>query len=134
MIEYIGSPSADTYQPGACNIGPAEIRRRRQIGYLGLFASVATAALLLVIGAPAWTALFVALPAAGAASGFIQARLRFCAGYGMAGLQNLGALGDASHIEDADARAADRRKALGIHAASIAAGLAAAILVGLLLL
>ena len=33
MIEYINDGSG--YQPGVCNIGPAEIRRRRQVGWLG---------------------------------------------------------------------------------------------------
>src|SRR3954451_15371796 len=29
------------YQPGACNIGPAEVARRRRAGHVGLAASVA---------------------------------------------------------------------------------------------
>ena len=124
MIDYIGSPAAGAYQPGACNIGPAEIRRRRQIGYLGLFAAVALGLVLLAIHAPAWAWLAVAIPAAGSLSGFIQARLRFCAGFGMAGLQNMGELGDESQVADAAARSADRRRALLIHGASLLGGLA----------
>ena len=38
MIDYMNR--ADGYQPGACNIGPAEIRRRRQVGYLGMAVAV----------------------------------------------------------------------------------------------
>ncbi len=125
MIEYINS--ADGYQPGACNIGPAEIRRRRQIGYLGLAAAVAAGAALLAVDAPAIARLLIALPVAAALSGFIQARMRFCAGYGMAGLRNLGELGQQESVEDEAARAADRRQALRIHAASIVGGLAAGV-------
>jgi hypothetical protein len=66
----------------------------------------------------------VALPAAVSISSVLQARLRFCAGYGMAGMQNLGELGEQQRVEDAVARATDRRKALKIHAASIIGGLA----------
>ena len=125
MIEYLNS--ADGYQPGACNIGPAEIRRRRQIGYLGLAAAVAAGAALLAVDAPAIARLLIALPVAAALSGFIQARMRFCAGYGMAGLRNLGELGQQESVEDEAARAADRRQALRIHAASIVGGLAAGV-------
>ncbi len=126
MIQYLET-DPQRYQPGVCNIGPAEIRRRRQIGYLGVAGALALAAVLLAIDAPAWTRLAIALPVAGALSGFIQARLRFCAGFGMAGLQNMDELGAQVQVEDAEARARDRRKALQINAASIAGGLAAGV-------
>jgi hypothetical protein len=128
MIQYVDT-GAGEYRPGVCNIGPAEIRRRRQIGYLGLAAAVAVAAALLALDAPAWTRLIIALPVAGALSGFIQAQQRFCAGFAMSGLQNMG---EQVRVEDAAARAADRRKAILIHGASIAGGLAAGIAFALL--
>ncbi|MGD8486581.1 MAG: hypothetical protein PVH07_08095 [Chloroflexota bacterium] len=131
MIQYVDT-GAGEYRPGVCNIGPAEIRRRRQIGYLGLAAAVAVAAALLALDAPAWTRLIIALPVAGALSGFIQAQQRFCAGFAMSGLQNMGELGEQVRVEDAAARAADRRKAILIHGASIAGGLAAGIAFALL--
>jgi hypothetical protein len=131
MIQYVETDAGE-YRPGVCNIGPAEIRRRRQIGYLGLAASVALAAVLLVVDAPTWTRLSIALPLAGALSGFIQAQLRFCAGYAMAGLQNMGALGSQVQVEDSAARLADRRKAMLINAAAISGGLAAAVAFALL--
>jgi len=130
MIQYIDN--ASSYEPGVCNIGPAEIRRRRRIGYLGVAGAVALGAVLLAVDAPAWTRLAVAAPMTVGLSGFIQARLRFCAGFGMAGLQNLGQLGEQVAVEDPEARAADRRKALSIQAASFAGGLAAAIAFALL--
>ena len=131
MIQYVDT-CAGEYRPGVCNIGPAEIRRRRQIGYLGLAAAVAIAAVLLALDAPAWTRLVIALPVAGALSGFIQAQTKFCAGFAMAGLQNMGELGQQVQVEDAAARSADRRKALLIQGAAIAGGLAAGILFALL--
>lgn len=126
MIEYV-QPDADEYRPGACNIGPAEIERRRRFGYMGLAAAVGLGALLLILRTPAWTRLAVAAPVAGALSGFIQARCKFCAGYGMAGLQNMGRLGEEQRVEDEAARRADRARALRIHAASILGGLLAGV-------
>lgn len=130
MIQYIETASG--YEPGICNIGPAEIRRRRRIGYLGLAGAVALGAVLLAVDAPAWARLAVAAPVTIGLSGFIQARARFCAGFGMAGLQNMGGLGEQVAVEDSEARAADRRKALSINAASIGGGLAAAVAFALL--
>lgn len=130
MIDYLDN--ADGYRPGACNIGPAEIRRRRQFGYLGIAGTVALGGVLLAVDAPAVARLLVAVPAAAGLEGLIQARLRFCAGYGMAGLRNLGELGEAEAVEDAEARSADRRRAIRIHAASLAGGLAVGVVFALL--
>ncbi len=131
MIQYLETGTGD-YQPGVCNIGPAEIRRRRQFGYFGIAAAVGLAALLLAVDAPAWTRLAVALPVAGGLEGLIQARERFCAGFAMAGLQNMGELGSQVEVTDEAARAADRRKALRIHATSMAGGLIAGVALALL--
>lgn len=126
MIEYVQSDVGE-YQPGVCNIGPAEIERRRRVGYLGLFATVGLGVLLLALRAPSWSRLLVAAPMAAGLSGFIQARCKFCAGYGMAGLQNMGELGAEQRVEDEAARRADRARALRIQAASIFGGLLVAI-------
>ncbi|MEX1296523.1 MAG: hypothetical protein AB1Z67_10160 [Candidatus Limnocylindrales bacterium] len=125
MIQYVDDTTA--YQPGVCNIGPAEIRRRRLIGYLGLAAAVVVALLLLAVDAPAWMRLGLALPVAVGLEGLIQARERFCAGFAMAGLQNMGELGSETAVEDDEARAADRRKAMRIHATAIAGSLIAGV-------
>lgn len=120
------------YRPGVCNIGPAEIRRRRQTGYVGLAAAAALGAGLLAASAPRWARLAVALPVAAGLSGLIQARLHFCAGFGMAGLQNMGALGEQQRVEDDEARAADRRMSLRIQAVSVAGGLVAGVVFAVL--
>jgi hypothetical protein len=131
MIEYLEA-DAGGYRPGVCNIGPEEIARRRRVGYVGLASAAALAAGLLLLDAPAATRLLVALPLAGGLSGLIQARLRFCAGYGWSGQRNLGRIGDAERVADADDRAADRRRSLVIYAASTGGGLALALLFALL--
>ncbi len=111
------------YQPGVCNIGPAEIARRRRAGHVGLGATVILGGGLLAVGAPPLARLLVALPAALAASGYLQARLRFCAGFGSAGVFNFGSLGETHQVTDDVARARDRARATQIGLASLASGL-----------
>lgn len=110
------------YRAGACNIGPAEIARRRRAGYAGVAAAVVLGVALLVLDAPTTARLLVGIPLAGGAMGFLQARLRFCAGFGMAGVSNFGALGSVERVEDAEARRADRMKAFRISLAAAAIG------------
>jgi hypothetical protein len=120
------------YEPGVCNIGPTEIRRRRMAGHVGLVAAVALLVLLVAAGAPPITRLLVLVPAAVSASGYIQARMRFCAAFGSAGIFNFGGSGDAVSVADAEGRAADRRRALWIGITSAAIGTAVAVLAVLL--
>jgi hypothetical protein len=123
-----------TYAPGACNIGPDEIARRKRVAIAGAFATVALAAVLLLIGSPAGdaTRLIVALPLTGAAIGWIQAQRRFCMAYGLAGTFNLGKIGEMSRVSDQAALAADRRTALTIAAQGLAIGVVGAALFFLL--
>ena len=116
--------SATDYVPGVCNIGPAEIARRRRAGHVGAAAAVALFAGLVAIGAPPILRLAIALPVAVSASGYLQARLKFCAGFGSTGVFNFGELGATQHVVDEAARAADRRTSLRISLASGAIGLA----------
>jgi hypothetical protein len=122
----------DQYLPGACNIGPAEIARRRRVGHAGVLVTLVLAAVLLVLdAAPVWR-LSLALPAALAAAGYLQASLRFCANFGFRGVYNFDALGHEERVVAEKARAQDRRRALMVAAGSGAVGLAVA-LVSLLL-
>jgi hypothetical protein len=116
------------YQPGVCNIGPAEIARRRRAGHSGLIATIAAFIVLIVIGAPNWTRFLVAIPAVGAAAGYLQARLKFCAGFGAAGVFNFGRLGPTEQVQRMQDRRRDRARALQIGAASVVIGIAAGLL------
>lgn len=128
-LRYVPSGA---HQAGVCNIGPAEIQRRRRTGHVGLVTAVAVLATLVVIDAPAIWRLLVVIPAAVSASGYLQARLRFCANYRWRGIFNTGRIGDDEQVVDPAARAADRRLALRIGLGSAAIGLAVGIFAALL--
>jgi hypothetical protein len=117
----------DQYVPGTCNIGPEEIALRRRAGHVGLAVTAALgAALVRSDRSPAWR-LALALPAAGAASGYLQARQRFCANYGFRGLYNFDARGHERPVPVAGAQEQDRRRSLQIAATSAAIGLGVAL-------
>jgi len=125
-----GSPILTTdrqgYQPGVCNIGPDEIAKRRRTGHVGVIATIVTLIVLLAIGAPPLARFLVALPAALAASGYLQAYFKFCVAFGSAGVFNFGARGSTQHVVDAEARARDRQRVLqlSLAIAAIAASIA----------
>jgi hypothetical protein len=85
-------------------------------------------AAFLIFPLPAPWRLTVFLPAAAAASGFLQAAFHFCAGFGMRGVFNFGSVGKAETIEQAEFRRKDRGKARLIGLYSVLIGIAAALL------
>ena len=116
------------YIPGVCNIGPAEINRRRQSGWLGLGATILLWAAFLVFHVPAPWRLFLFFPAAMSATGFLQAALHFCAGFGARGVFNFGPeVGKTETVEQVEFRQKDQRKARLILLYSVMIGIAIAI-------
>jgi hypothetical protein len=81
------------YRAGACNIGPAEIARRRRAGLSGLLTAGTLAILMFIAGTDPVLRWIVAVPLYLGLLGMIQARLRFCVAFGLAGLRNFGPLG-----------------------------------------
>ena len=120
------------YVPGVCNIGPAEIASRRRTGHVGVIAALVLLVVLVAIGAPPVARLLIALPVAVGASGYLQAWLRFCAGFGAAGVFNFAERGTTTSVVDAEARRKDRVKAFQIGGAAFAIGIAAGIVAVLL--
>ena len=52
-----GTTATDAgYRPGVCNIGPAEIARRRRAGHVGSLATIGLFAVLVAVDAPRWPA------------------------------------------------------------------------------
>jgi len=111
MRTAAATPPEGAYVPGVCNIGSAEIARRRRGAWLATAATVVLDVALVAAGVPPPVRLLVGLPAASAAVSWLQVRERFCVAFGSAGLSNLGPLGGARRVVDAAARRADRRKA-----------------------
>ena len=136
MSAAVHAPSDATtssgYRPGVCNIGPKEIARRRRAGHVGLLATLAALAVLLVMDAPPVARFLLAIPAAGAASGYLQARLKFCAGFGTRGVFNFGRLGQTQQVADVEARARDRAMATRIGLASVAIGVVVGVVAAIL--
>jgi hypothetical protein len=127
-----GAQNDGRYIPGVCNIGPSEIARRRRTGHFGLIVSVMVLAALILVDASAPLRLLVFFPAALSASGYLQAHLKFCAGFGQLGVFNCGERGSTVHVDDKAARAKDRMKAWQIGIASGLIGLAVAAMAVLL--
>lgn len=119
--------SNNHYIPGVCNIGPAEIRMRRASGIFGLGVTIIMFFLFYVVNVDPLLRLLIFVPAALAASGFLQAQLHFCAKFGMSGLFNFGDdIRKQESVDQAEYRRKDQRKAITIIAgsASIAFGVA----------
>jgi hypothetical protein len=77
---------------------------------------------------PSWR-LLIAIPATGAAIGYLQAQLRFCVAFGMRGVFNFGReRRDLRTVTDVHARRRDRARALQILGASIVIGIGVALL------
>ncbi|MEX1173165.1 MAG: hypothetical protein WEG56_11205 [Chloroflexota bacterium] len=110
QIQYADDPGS--YQPGACNIGPAEVAQRRMGGLVAVGAAAVLALALVAIGAPEWTRLAVIAPLAAGLISLEQVRRRFCVGFAMAGIRNFGPLGSPQRVDDDAARSTDRRAAL----------------------
>ena len=91
-----------------CNIGPAEVARRRRsaIAFSILAAIIAVALLALHVPTAGRLAIFPF--AAAAAVTWLQVVHRFCVGFAALGLENFGALGEEEKVDPA-LRAADRR-------------------------
>ena len=123
----MANASNQDYIPGMCNIGPAERRRRRLGGIAGAVATVLILAGLIVIDAPVLWRLVLVIPAAGAATGFLQDALHFCVGFGLKGIFNvINSAGVVDNVELEEYRLKDKRKAQKIVVWSGLIGLAVA--------
>jgi hypothetical protein len=104
-------PTPGEYRPGACNIGPREIARRRAYGVGGVVSAVVLGAVLLAVDAPPLARAMVVFPLWGAITGFEQARRRFCAGFAFAGIRSVAGSDATESVADPADLAADRATA-----------------------
>ena len=100
------------YISGACNIGPSEIKRRRQGALIGAILFAITSISFFITDAPKSTRLFVFIPALLFTVGMIQSRRRFCVAYGFLGVFNFEKIGATRKITVNQDLAADRKYAV----------------------
>jgi len=116
------------YIPGTCNIGPKEIRTRRNGAIFSGILVVAIIVFLPMINIPKIWRLVLFIPAASFGVGFLQWYNKFCVGFGMKGLFNFGELGKTFTVEQKENLRKDRAKALRMVFLGIGFGLVIAIL------
>jgi hypothetical protein len=117
------------YQPGVCNIGGPEVKRRKQVSYLGATGYLALTIASLSLGLSQQIRALVFFPALLFAVGYIQSRKKFCFAFGLLGTFNFGELGKMSKVASPSEIAADRKAALTIIGQALALALAMTLLV-----
>jgi hypothetical protein len=120
------------YQAGACNIGPSEIKRRRQGALVGAVLFAITTILFVVTDASTSTRLVTFIPALLFAVGMIQSKRRFCVAYGFMGVFSFEKLGDTKKITVNQDLKADRKYAVKLLLQSVAIAIVLTALVILL--
>ncbi len=100
------------YQPGVCNIGPAEIQKRKEIGIGSALVASGFSFIAAVFHFPLLIKLIVFIPAIIAAVSFVQVYFHFCVAFGLSNVFNLGGVaGKTESIIEKEARELDRRQA-----------------------
>ncbi len=102
----------EAYRPGVCNIGPAEVERRRRSAIAATVMTGIVAVLILALGLPSGARLALLPFATATAITWLQVTRQFCVAFGAVGLRNFGALGGETAVADRAARTADRRMTL----------------------
>ena len=116
--------NTEKYQPGSCNIGEAEIRQRKRIGMVGLIITSIFIFFHLIFSFisnynPLW-GIFIFPPSLVMMIGFIQAKERFCAAYGLTNKYNISdKLNLTLKVTDEDSKNKDKQKSYWIIIKSI---------------
>jgi hypothetical protein len=114
---------SNKYIPGVCNIGRAEVRQRKVLGWVMLVVTAGLWIAFSVFGVSKVWRLALFVPASLAATGFLQAACHFCATFGVLGVSNFRPhVGKTDTVEQAEFRRQDRRTAAKIIALSLLAG------------
>ena len=116
------------YVPGTCNIGPAEIKKRRNSAVFSAVVAIAVIVLLELIQADKTWRLILFIPAASFGVGFLQWYNKFCVAFGMKGIFNFGDIGKTFSVEQKENFQKDRAKAWKMIITGIMFGLLVAII------
>lgn len=120
------------YQAGACNIGPSEIKRRRQGALVGAVLYAVTTILFVITDASTSTRLVTFMPALLFAVGMIQSKRRFCVAYGFMGVFSFEKLGNTKKVTVNQDLKADKKYAVKLLLQSVAIAIVLTALVVLL--
>ena len=115
--------NTNNYIPGACNIGKAEIIKRKQFGIVGLILTVLAYSLFVYFDVSRGIRFLVFFPALISAIGFLQARMRFCVYYGLAEMFNFDSLGKSGKVENDEFVRKDKKRARLIIYSSVLIGI-----------
>ena len=99
------------YLAGVCNIGPAEIRKRRTVALVGLALLILEVASMRSTHTSHLGRISIFIPALVFSIGYIQSRRKFCLAFGFMGTFNFARIGKMSKVVDKASLAADRKTA-----------------------
>ncbi len=116
------------YIPGTCNIGPAEIKARRNVAIISTILSIVIIILLVVLHANKLWRLTLFIPATSVAVSFQQVYFHFCVNFGLRGVFNFGDIGKTFTVDQQENFKKDRMKAQKMIATGIFFGLVLALL------
>lgn len=102
----------EEYIPGTCNIGKAEVAKRRNSAISSTIIALLIAGIELVKHYEKPWRLVVFLPLVSAAIGFQQWRSKFCVNFGLRGIFNFKDLGELASVEMEEMRKMDRNRAI----------------------
>jgi hypothetical protein len=106
----------EKYQPGVCNIGKSEVRKRYAFAVVGFALTVLAVSAIVLLKWPKLTLLVSFIPLAMGFEGLYQGYFKFCAGFAAAGITDFkGSGGSRSKVADASSHKKDLKKAKQIH-------------------
>lgn len=82
-----------------CNIGPAEIKRRKQFGWFGVISTLVLLVVLIIFDLTAKLNILLFFPVFSAILGFAQAQTKFCAAYGLQGVKGMKGMSNLQKIQ-----------------------------------
>lgn len=104
----------DSYVPGNCNLGEAEIRRRYRIGFIGIALTIFIILILEYVNSPQIWRLIIFIPLFYGVSGFVQARKKFCYVYGFRQIFSMEGLRSFGKVKNSDYIIQDKKRAIQI--------------------
>ncbi|HTB30394.1 MAG TPA: hypothetical protein VK808_00095 [Bacteroidia bacterium] len=99
------------YIPGTCNIGPAELKARRNAAFYYSLLGIALIIMMLKFDLPKTWRLLLFLPAAAMGVSFQQWYFKFCVAFGLKGVFNFGDMGKTYSVLHKENFKKDRIKA-----------------------